>query len=278
MTDKEIKQIFANSIDVQKTADRLYELTGRRFIVEEVEKNDRDSYTSGAYSDPEDDDEAEETPEQRRARCRRLLAEADERERRRNAASKRKAALTMDDLTGVVAKVCATADTITVNKLAVAEVAEGASLFSSFERSAMLTAIAKVSDRGGGSDDQKASRFLQDPDNRLLLRWSLLHANPSIAKRDTLFDDVVAKNRAPGAAPAIGGQRVYPRLTGAALPVNNPTEAEKLRYAEIKRQMQTGRWQSVEEAARYVDGLQAELDRMGRAKQQRARPGTLERV
>jgi hypothetical protein len=60
MTDKEIEQIFANSVDVQKTADRLYQLTGRRFVVEEVDKNDGDGFTAGAYDDPEKGDDDRE--------------------------------------------------------------------------------------------------------------------------------------------------------------------------------------------------------------------------
>jgi hypothetical protein len=125
--------------------------------------------------------------------------------------------------------------------------------------------------------------FLQDPGNLLFRQWALLQPDVgALAKRDTLLDDVVAKTRAAGdgagGAAALGGQRVYPRVTGAVLPVNKPTEADKEREAAIEQQMRLGRWQTVEEAARYVDGLQAEVERMARAKQQRARPGTLERV
>jgi hypothetical protein len=229
--------------------------------------------------DRDDQDEAE-TPAERRARERRdrkLIQNS--RETGSLASTKRDPIMTMDDLTGIAETICKRADAITVGKLAATEVERGASLFSSFERSAMLTAIAKAADRGGGSDNQKASRFLQDPANLLFRQWALLQPDVgALSKRDTLLDDVVAKTRAPGAAPALGGQRVYPRGTGAVLPVNKPTEADKEREAAIEQQMRLGRWQTVEEAARYIDGLQAEVERMARVKQQRARPGSLERA
>jgi hypothetical protein len=170
-------------------------------------------------------------------------------------------------------------------KLATTEVDRGASLFSSFERSAMLTSLAKAADRGGGSDHQKASRFLQDPGNLLFRQWALLHADATeLAKRDTLLDDVVAKTRAAGdgagGARALGGQTggrtVLAVGTGSA--GSKATEADKEREAAIEQQMRLGRWQTVEEAARYIDGLQAELDRMARRKQTIARPGTMERI
>jgi hypothetical protein len=181
----------------------------------------------------------------------------------------------VDDLTAIAETICKSADPKTVvAKLAATEIDRGASLFTSYERSVMLTAVAKSQDRGGGSDDKVFSKFLQDPANLLYRRWALLHADRTeLAKRDTLLDDTVAKVSAPGAAPAIAGPTAFAVRPGAG-----KTEADKLREAEIERQMRSGRWQTVEEAARYVDGLQTELERMARAKQQRSRPGTLERV
>jgi hypothetical protein len=245
--------------------------------------------SSAAYDPPGDENEENEdeteieteiepTPRER-ARRRRQLAERIAERGRLEATTKKASTMTMNDLTNIASSICKRADAITVKQLAAVEVEKGASLFTSFERSAMLTAVAKAADRGGGSDDQKTSRFLQDPANRLLLNWSLLHADTTaLAKRDTLLDDTVDKVSSPGAAPALGGQRVYPRVTGAVLPVNKPTEADKLREAAIEQQVRLGRWQTVEEAARYVDGLQAELDRMARRKQTLARPGTMDRI
>jgi hypothetical protein len=225
-----------------------------------------------AEADQGDQEEEAERVRAARARRRQRLIEAS-RESARLASTKRKA-LTMDDLTAVADTLCKSADAKTISKLAAAEVNAGASLFSSFERASMLGAIAKVHGQGGGSDAQILSRFLQNPDNRLLLKWSLLHADTTaLAKRDTLLDDTVAKVSSPGAAPAIGGRTAFAVRPGAA-----KTEADKQRDAEIERQMRSGRWQSVEEAARYVDGLDRELERMARAKQERARPGTLDRV
>jgi hypothetical protein len=288
--DDELAQIIAKSEHPHAAAERVFQLFGKRFI---VEKN-TDETTAGAYDEPgdhegdeNDEDEAEaETQAERRARLRRELAEADGRERRRNAVPTRKAALTMDDLTTVADTLCKRADAKTISKLAAAEVERGGSIFTNYERSVMLTAVAKAQDRGGGSDDRAFSKFLQDPGNLLFRQWALLPANVAeLRKRDSLLDDAVAKTRAAGdgagGARALGGDRVYPRVTGAVLPVNRPTEADKEREAAIDQQMRLGRWQTVEEAARYVDGLQAELERMARAKQERARPGrpsTLERV
>jgi len=96
-------------------------------------------------SDQDDEENEAETPAERRARLRRELAEADGRERRRNAVPKQKA-WSMDDLTAVADTICKSADPKTVvTKLAAAEVNAGASLFTSYERSVMLTAVASRS-------------------------------------------------------------------------------------------------------------------------------------
>jgi hypothetical protein len=75
---------------------------------------------------------------------------------------------------------------------------------------------------------------------------------------------------------ALGGREAF--AVGRGSQGSKPTEADKVREAAIEQQMRLGRWKTVEDAARYVDGLQAELNRMARAKQQRSRPGTLDRV
>jgi hypothetical protein len=158
--------------------------------------------------------------------------------------------MTFDDLTGIAETICKRADAVTVTKLAATEAERGASLFSSFERSAMLTAIAKANDRGGGSDDRVFSKLLQDPGNLLYRQWALLRADATeLAKRNSLLDDV-AKTRAAGDG-AGGAAAIVGRTAFAAHPGAGKTEADKLRDAEIERQMRSGRWQSVEEAARY---------------------------
>jgi hypothetical protein len=83
MIDDDIVGIFERSVDVRKTAERLGQLTGRRFIVEEVEKNDGDGFTAAAYSDLEDPEEEREveTTAERRARAgrdRKLMENARE--------------------------------------------------------------------------------------------------------------------------------------------------------------------------------------------------------
>jgi hypothetical protein len=272
MIDDDIVGIFERSVDVRKTAERLGQLTGRRFIVEEVEKNDGDGFTAAAYSDPEDPGDEADSPAERRARLRRELAAADERERRRNGAPKGKV-LTVDDLTGIADTVCKRADAITVGKLAAAEVKAGVSLFTSYERSAMLTAIAKAQDRGGGSDDQKTSRFLQDPANLLYRQWALLRADATeLAKRNNLLDDV-AKTRAAGdgagGSRALGGRVAF--AVGAGSAGVKPTEADRLREQVIRDQKVARPWLTAAELEAYADSMVATV-------RSRPKAGTQDRI
>jgi hypothetical protein len=226
-----------------------------------------------AEADQDDEEEAERVRAARRRR-QRLIETA--RESARLASTTRKAALTIDDLTDAVLSISKRVDPVTLNKLAAYEIAQGSSRFSNFERASMIGAIAKAAG-GAGSDDQRFARFLQAPENTQLRRWALLHPDKAeLAKRATLLDDSVTKVSSPGAAPAIGGREAL--AVGRGSQGSKPTEADKLREAAIEQQMRLGRWQTVEEAARYVDGLEAELQRMARGKQERARPGTLERA
>jgi hypothetical protein len=253
-----------------------------RRAVEFFNKNDGE-YTPGAYADHEDaddDDDGEELSPRERVRRERQMAEAA-RETGRLASTRKAKTMTMDDLTGVVSNICKRADGITVTKLATVEVEKGASLFSSYERSAMLTAIAKASDRGGGSDDRVFSRFLQDPGNLLFRQWALLPVDVAeLRKRSTLFDDVIAKARAAGdgdlGTRAIGGREAF--AVGAGERGDRRTEADALRERIIADKRAGAPFMTDEQLARYADGMLAELERAPRGKQERARPGTLERV
>jgi hypothetical protein len=188
--------------------------------------------------------------------------------------------MTFDDLTGIVAGVCKRADVVTVSKLATVEVEKGASLFSSFERSAMLTAIAKAADRAGGSNDQKFSRFLQDPGNLLYRRWAMIRADATeLAKRSTLLDDV-AKTRAAGdgdlGTRAIGGREAF--AVGPGSQGARPNAASRMIEQIIREKRTAAPWMSEAELRAYAEAMNRELERAARSKQERSRPGTLERI
>jgi hypothetical protein len=272
--DDELAQIIAKSDHPHAAAERVFQLFGKRFIVEK--DDDRpESFDPDADEDDEDNEAKDETPTERRARLRRARRMAEASRETARLASTRKA-LTVDDLTAIADTLYKSADAKTISKLAATEVDRGASLFTSYERSVMVTAIAKAQDRGGGPDDRVFSKFLQSPENLLYRQWALLQPDVAeISKRDTLLDDV-AKVSSPGAAPALGGRTAFAVGRGSA--GSKATEADKEREAAIEQQMRLGRWRTVEEAARYIDGLEAELHRMAENKQRRARPGTLERV
>jgi hypothetical protein len=263
--------------------------------VEFFNKNDGD-YTPGAYADHEDaedddqgehddgDEEAELTPRQRRAAEYRRQLEALARAGvpPPGTTTTRKArTMTMDDLTGVVSNICKRADGITVTKLATFEVGQGGSRFSSFERASMIGAIAKAQDCGGGSDDQKFSRFLQDPGNMLLRQWAMLPADVAeLSKRADLFDDVIAKARAAGdgvmGTRAIGGREAF--AVGAGERGAARTEADARREEIIANKRTAAPFMTEAQLGRYADDMLAELERVARGKQERARPGTLERA
>jgi hypothetical protein len=261
--------------------------------VEFFNKND-DQYTAGAYGEHEDaDDEDRETDEEDEEEN--TLSER-ERQRRRDralaragvpppSATRKARTMTLDDLTNVVSTISKRADAVTVNKLATFEVGQGGSRFSSFERATMVGAIAKAKDRGAGSDDQKFSRFLQDPDNTLLRQWALLPADlAELGKRSTLFDDVIGKARASGdgdlgtraLAGHTGGRTVL--AVGAGSAGAKPTESDALRDQIIREKRTAAPWMSDEQLGRYATGMLAELERAARGKQERSRPGTLERA
>jgi hypothetical protein len=279
--DHELAEIIRKSDHPYVAAERIYQLFGKRFRV----VKDETDFTDGAYdpldSDDEDEEsETEETPAERRDRLRRLLAEADARERRRNGAPKRKA-WTVDDLTAIAETICKSADPKTVvAKLAATEIDRGASLFTSYERSVMLTAVAKAQDRGGGPDDRVFSKFLQDPGNLLYRQWALLPADvAALRKRDSLLDALVAKTRAAGdgvGTRAAGGREAF--AVGAGERGATRTEADALRDRIIANKRAGAPFMSEAALSRYADDMLAELERAARGKQERARPGTLERV
>jgi hypothetical protein len=238
------------------------------------------SYTEGAYGedvdpdaadDDEDDEEIDGGEPAARERARRLqrdpaaraAASVDERTQKGHA---------MADLTGTVEALIYKGDRTPIAKIAAAEVARGISVFSSFERSAMIGALAKRQGDAKLSDAQKISRFLQYPDNRELLKWSLLRADVElISKRASLLDDTLGKRDHVSLEPAMVGGR-------EATAVNRPRAADAARQRIIDEKRTAAPFMTDEQLERYADGMQAELDRMARAKQERARPGTLERV
>jgi hypothetical protein len=243
-------------------------------------KNDGE-YTPGAYADhadaeddqggEDDEEEAELTPRQRRAAEHRRELEALARAGvpPPGTTTTRKArTMTMDDLTGIVSNICKRADGKTVAKLAAYEVGQGGSRFSSFERASMIGSVAKAAG-GTGSDDQKFSRFLQDPGNTLLRQWALLPADVGeLAKRSTLFDDVIAK-----AAPLTGERAL-------ATQTQSPGKVDPLRERIIRDKAVGSPFLSQEQLARYADEMMEHLNGLARGKQERSRPGggTLENV
>jgi hypothetical protein len=255
MIDDDIVQIIEKSERPEVAAERLGWLLGRTFRVEKV--------------DDDDEDEIEPSPRERERR-RRQLAESVERGRLE--ATKLMKGLSMIDTDALVEKIdnnlielAAKANCgIAVLK---AYVEEDCYRWSEHQVTKILTDAWGIKDFAKNLEAQTLEG---------------LTARKALEKARNQGWIAAYKARAAGdgagGAAALGGQRVYPRVTGAVLPVNNPTEADKLREAAIEQQMRLGRWQTVEEAARYVDGLQAELQRMARAKQQRARAGTMERI
>jgi hypothetical protein len=238
----------------------------KRAIAKNSDEDRPEAFQPDAESEEE---EAEaETPAERRARLRRLLAEADSRERRRNGATapKRKV-LTMDDLTGIADTICKRADAMTVAKLAAFETAQGGSRFSNFERASMIGAIAKASDQRGGSDDQRFSRFLQDPGNLLYRRWALLPPDlGELRKRDSLLDDEVTKTRAAGddalGARAIGGREAFAAGTGSQ--GARPNAASRMIEQIIREKRTAAPWMSDGELRAYAEAMSRELERAAR--------------
>lgn len=279
MTDEDIEQIFAKSVDPDKTAERLAALTGRHFIVEKVD----DGGETADDIDLETADAVERERQRDKERRRRALAAVAEAERVRTAAvtaagsppNPTKKELTMIDLTAAVREIVEKSDARTATKLAEAEIGRGASVLSSYERSAIVTAIAKAHDRGKAGDDQKAARFMAA--NNLFFKWAMLRADVAeLAKRDTLLDDTFTKTVSLGAAPALGDREAL--AVGRGSQGAKPTEADRLRERIIADKMTAAPWMTAEQLGTYATGMLAELDRLARTKQNQTRPGTLERV
>jgi hypothetical protein len=275
-------EIIRKSEHPHVAAERIFQLFGKRFVVEKVDGDDPRAFKPGPGDPEPDEDEREETETaaERRTRARqdRKMIENVRESGELEATTRKASTMTMDDLTGIAETICKRADAVTIKKLAMAEIGRGASLFSSFERSAMLTAVAKANDRGGGSDDQKTSRFLQDPANLLYRQWALLQADVgALAKRDTLLDDVVAKTRAAGdgagGAAAIGGQTGGRTVfeVGAGSASNKPTEADALREQVIRDQTAARPWLTSAELQAYADSMVA-------AVRSRPKAGTQDRI
>jgi hypothetical protein len=271
--DDEFANIIAKADHPHAAAERIYQLFGKRYRVEKIDDD----------QEPVEEDEPE-TPEEQKERRRRLIAEAERLQAERSATAtaagsppnphRTRKALTMDDLTEVADTICKSADPKTVAKPAEAEVNRGTSVFTSYERSAMLTAVVKVHDGGGECSDRVFSKFLQDPGNLLFRQWALLQPDvEALAKRNTRLDDVVAKTRAAGdgagGAAAIGGREAL--AVGRGSQGARRTEADKLREQVIRDQRIARPWLTSAE-------LEAYADRMVAAVRSRPKEGTRERI
>jgi hypothetical protein len=250
MTDEEIERIFANSVNVQKTADRLYQLTGRRFIVEEVGKNDGDGFTAGAYGpgdgDEEEDVESEvesETPAERRARERRdrkLIENA--RESGRLASTKRD--LTMIDPDVLISQLSKAGLGFAMVKRFV-EKTDGDELTEQ-----QVTALLM-----GTWGAEFGKRFQAQDEEGRIARAAVMKARN-------------AQWFAPTAVET--GERA---LASAVHP--GAGEKDPLRERIIADKRTAAPWMTEEALERYAAEMARELDRAGRAK---AKPGTMERV
>jgi hypothetical protein len=250
MIDKEIEQIFANSVDVQKTADRLYQLTGRRFIVEEVDKND-DTFTAGAYDPPPGDDDKEddenetetELSPRERARRQRQLAENVRETGRLESTRKDLAMLDPDVLISQVSK-AGLGFTVVKHFL---EKTDSDELTES-----QVTALLM-----GAWGAEFGKKFqTNDEEGRI--------ARAAVAK---------ARDAAWFKPPAVEtGERALAATT-QPLGSKNPLRERIIRDKQFASPF-------MDQAAleRYADGMLAELERVARGKQERARPGTLTNV
>jgi len=145
----------------------------------------------------------------------------------------------------------------------------------------MLTAVAKAQDHGGGPDDRVSSKFLQDPANLLYRRWALLPPDlGELRKRDSLLDDEVTKTHATGdgalGARAIGGREAFAAGTGSQ--GARPNAASRMIEQIIREKRTAAPWMSDGELRAYAEAMSRELERAARGKQERTRPGTLERA
>jgi hypothetical protein len=254
MTDKEIEQIFANSVDVQKTADRLYQLTGRRFIVEEVDKNDGDGFTAGAYDDPDkgDDDredlESEEDgiePSAReRARRQRQLAENVRETGRQESTAKLLKGVAMMNSETLIEKINAARLGFACVKRFV-EKADSDELTEQQVTDLLL----------GAWGAEFGKRFQAQDEEGQIARAAVMKARDASWLKPTT---VLTGERALAAASQRRGEK-----------------ADPLRDRIIRDKAVSSPFLSQEQLAAYADQMIEYLENMARRKQ---RPGTLERV
>jgi hypothetical protein len=254
MIDEEIEKIFARSVDVQKTADRLYQLTGRRFIVEEIGKNDPE-YTQGAYDDPDkgdaggdydelDDGETELSPREQTRRRRQLAENAAE--RGRIEATKLLKGVTMIDSDTLI-------EQVTKAGLGFAVVKRFAEKADSDELTeAQCTALLM-----GAWGREFGKRFQAQDEEGRIARAAVMRA------RDAAW-----------LAPTVAtGERALATTTPA-----RGEKADPLRERIIRDKAVGSPFLSQEQLAAYADAMVAELERLVRGKQERGRPGTLQRI
>jgi hypothetical protein len=248
MTDDDIEQIFAKSVDVQKTAERLGWLLGRTFIVEKIDDDRPEAFRpepGDRGPDDEDEDDEELSPRER-ARRRRQLAENVAERGRLEATNKLLKAFSMDT-DALIEKISKAGLGLAVVKRFVEktdsdELTEG-----------QVTALLM-----GAWGVEFGERFQAQDDEGRIARAAVMKARDAAWFKPTVL---ATGERALAAVTAPRGER-----------------ADPLRDRIIRDKAVGSPFLSQEQLERYADAMVEHLENMARGKQERARSGTLERV